>query len=500
MSYGCEATALSDGPPRIASKNVATRVRAVACSIPKPTLKATFFAYASASVRPERRHIPLADCVGAGRPSEDSSGPSRAQAPLGPKQCQCAQAALGLGARCVGDGRGSGPDIWEESGVQHRAFGLPLGPGFLELALGMREPWPRPLMKDLSGVKLVDNTACALALWCDERSVDCELVHVYVDGSGGSVGLGASWSFVCFQVRELCSHDRPFHFLGFACGPVECDPSQPGFLGVDPADSNAAELSARIWACMWALQAGYAKVVFIYDSCFAAGVTKALTKPRVHCKAAKLSAAIWHVLVTVCDAWDFHVHSHEGQPWNELADSIATFASHGHEYNPCDARMRGLVAELASLQWAFLAHLPCAARRQYPECAGIIDAPGLALPPGVIAARIDGCAMRAPEASNAEPEEWLVCSYNVLTLKPKDKRTQLAEALGARRCHIAGLQEGRSRKAGVWCCDGYLRVVAPSVGGNFGCQIWISVSLPFARHHGRPVRISRDNVATYRTL
>ena len=118
-------------------------------------------------------------------------------------------------------------------------------------------------------------------------------------------------------------------------------------------------------------------------------------------------------VVTVCDAWDFHVHSHQ---WNELADSIAALASRGHQYNPCDGRMRGLVAERASLQWVFLAHLPCAARRQYPECAGIVDAPGLALPPGVIAARVDGCAMRPPEANKTESEELLVCSYNALSL------------------------------------------------------------------------------------
>ena len=60
--------------------------------------------------------------------------------------------------------------------------------------------------------------------------------------------------------------------------------------------------------------------------------------------------------------------------------------------------------------------------------------------------------------------------------------------------YSGAIQEGRSRKAGVWCCDGYLKVVAPSDGGNYGRQIWISVSLPFARHHGRRVRISRDSV------
>ena len=469
-------------------KNVVTRVGgAFASSIPKPTPKATFFATASASERPERRLILLADCLDAEPLPDAGSGNPRAQDPS-------AQAVLGPGARYVRDGWGSGPDVWEASGMQHSSFGLPLGPGFLDLARGMREPWPRPLMKDLAGVKLNGNTACALALWCDEKQFDCDVVHIYLDGSGGSGEFGAAWAFVCFQVREMCCCDRPFHFLGFACGPVECDPSQAGFLGVDSADSNAAELSARIWACMWALQAGYAKVVFIYDSCFAAGVTKALTKSRVHCDAAKLSAAIWHVLVTVCDAWDFHVHSHQGQPWNELADSIATLASRGFEHNPCDGRMQGLMGELVSLQWAFLAHLPRAARQQYPECAGIVGAPGLALAPGAIAARIDGCHLRPPEASRAEPEELLVCTYNVLSLKAKDKRTQLAEALGTRRCHIAGLQEGRSRKAGVWCDDGYLRVVAPSAGGNYGCQIWISVSLPFARHHGRPVRIGRDNI------
>ena len=52
---------------------------------------------------------------------------------------------------------GSGPDGWEVSSMQHSAFGFPLGPGFLDLARGLCEPWPRPLMKDLPGVKLIEH-------------------------------------------------------------------------------------------------------------------------------------------------------------------------------------------------------------------------------------------------------------------------------------------------------------------------------------------------------
>ena len=103
--------------------------------------------------------------------------------------------------------------------------------------------------------------------------------------------------------------------------------------------------------------------------------------------------------------------------------------------------------------------------------SGIVDAPGLAFLPGVIAARVDGCAMRPIEANKAESEELLVCYTTCSALRLMDKRTQLAEALGTRRCHIAGLQVGRSRKAAVWRCDGSLRVVAPSGGCNY---VWVS--------------------------
>ncbi len=245
-----------------------------------------------------------------------------------------------VGAQLLGDGSLTVCESLE----RQLALGLPVDPGFLELARGLTEPWPAPLAGDLGGVELLDCTAYALEKWCCPEPLGSSSVHVYLDGTGGSGDLPSAWAFVCFESCDShdaspVSLDRPFHFLGFACGRVVCDPTCREYVGVDSADSNAAEMSARIWASLWAMQAGYRHVVFAYDSCFAAGVAKAMYNPSVHRAAARVSSALWHVLTTICSASDFHVHSHQGHPWNEMADALATHASKGHCHNPCDGRM-----------------------------------------------------------------------------------------------------------------------------------------------------------------
>ena len=176
--------------------------------------------------------------------------------------------------------------------MQHSAFGLPLGPGFLDLAGGLREPWPRPLMNDLSEVKLIENTACALALWCDEMLFDSEIVHVYVDGSGGSEEPGRSCA--SRSVRRTVT-TGPSTSLVLLVGPLNVIPASLVSSGLIPLTRMQRSYRPGFGHACGRFRLAMPRL-FIYDSCFAAGATKALTKPRVHCDAAKLSAAIWHVL------------------------------------------------------------------------------------------------------------------------------------------------------------------------------------------------------------
>ena len=393
---------------------------------------------------------------------------------------------------CLGDASG----VFCCSGRQRSALGIPLGSGFRELARGLSVPWPAPLARDLCGVGVKDCTAYALDHWCCADPLDSSIVHIYLDGTGGAENLPAAWAFVCLSVRgtEGEVSDPPFHLIGYACGRVVCDPGCPEYVGVDAADSNAAEVSARIWASLWAMQAGFREVVFAYDSCFAAGVTKALYDTSVHRGAASVSAALWHTLTEVCEASDFHVHSHQGHPWNELADALATHASKGHAHNPCDDRVQRLMADAGAIPWAFLEHASSLTRQQYPGYSAVVCAPTAALPPEAIASRIDQHVSLPAPVDEVEAEELLVCTYNVMSLKAKCKQVQLAEALARRGCHVAGLQEGRSRKAGVWSSDGFWKIVASAERGNYGCQIWLSETLPFARRRGRPVRLCRDHI------
>ena len=56
------------------------------------------------------------------------------------------------------------------------------------------------------------------------------------------------------------------------------------------------------------------------------------------------------------------------------------------------------------------------------------------------------------------------------------------------------IQEARSARAGIFKCGDYICVTSQSANGCYGCELWLNATLPFGKHYGRAVRITKGDV------
>ena len=225
--------------------------------------------------------------------------------------------------------------------------------------------------------------------------------------------------------------------------------------------------------------------VYVYDSTYAAAAAKALSAPTTHARLAQSAGVVWSMLRCIACPDDFHVHSHQGHPWNEMVDVVASRASKGLLHVPCPAAGPRILNDIVKSPWVFINVLPRVLRDQYPACGGLIPAPCVGMQACELAEAIDRPLCNSSDPGSLQPVPLVVCSYNALSLCAKAKRVQLAGALRLKRCHIAGVQEGRRRVEATRVENGFLQVAASADNGNYGCQIWFSTEIAFASSRGR---------------
>ena len=127
------------------------------------------------------------------------------------------------------------------------------------------------------------------------------------------------------------------------------DSTSLAFLGAMSYDSFNAEVMAGLMARLYILQAPeWVKthpIVILYDSQSAADVVMCRCTTKKSESLCKVACAVNRVCQYVFVLNDFHIHSHEGHPWNEYADSICDFMIRKPQeakvimtpISPCDA-------------------------------------------------------------------------------------------------------------------------------------------------------------------
>ena len=154
-------------------------------------------------------------------------------------------------------------------------------------------------------------------------------IYLSVDGTGGVASNGiAAWSFSVIAEFQ----DGAQAFGGFMSGLVGLSESQH-WIGADSKSAGSAEMSAQVWAVMWVMQyfssLNGPHVVILFDSCYAAAIATAKATPRIQLRLAAILSGLAMALQEQTRVSFHHIKSHDGHPWNELADAGANAASTG---------------------------------------------------------------------------------------------------------------------------------------------------------------------------
>eukprot|EP00973_Karenia_brevis_P095198 12426218-Karenia_brevis.AAC.1 len=88
---------------------------------------------------------------------------------------------------------------------------------------------------------------------------------------------------------------------------------------------------------------------------------------------------------------------------------------------------------------------------------------------------------------------WKCCSYNVCSFKRGGRKLLAAQATGY-QIHLLGVQEARSSRSVVQESHGYIVASSGADSGQLGCELWINMSLQFARADARAIRVKIQNV------
>ena len=222
--------------------------------------------------------------------------------------------------------------------------------------------WFPPLMCDLRALDLHVATEYALSL-CHGSSGPVSQVVVAVDGTGGHrKGEDAAWSF-----NALAQHaDGATTFLGVAGARVQVDGAAKDYLGAQRGTNGTAELSALIWALLWAIQQSYARVVEVqFDAFYSAKVSQAFFHAKTNTVLVDFARFVCDLAAECLDLRWVHTPSHDGHPWNELADSGANAAAKLRFRTPVE--LPGCIPRpgTAGLSWFFLHFLSVDQRAQY---------------------------------------------------------------------------------------------------------------------------------------
>ncbi|CAE7795803.1 unnamed protein product, partial [Symbiodinium sp. CCMP2456] len=305
-------------------------------------------------------------------------------------------------------------------------------------------PGAWPLSKDLpKGLQLPACVKRFLSHCESGTATFFEGLSVYTDGSFD--GNTASWAFCVFGL----AYGKLF-FLGWAAGRVPTKAGDALSLRAGNASALCGEQHAILWAATWMLQCPSHLRSSILSDCLVAlsqatGVYGWSDTEGIAplCRAAMQAACAARPTL---DQSISHVRSHQGCPPNELADVLAKHFNAGGEEtpNPHQVWVAQRIRE-GALEWLWVQIEAAITPEHWPTQVG--------------SSLVDHC-----RHSDAEPLTASECRRSAATTPPPEegftgRARYLREQLQHQGIQVAALQE--------------------DTGGNFGCELWFSRTIPF---------------------
>ena len=388
----------------------------------------------------------------------------------------------------------AGPQYFD---LTHTA--LPTGLDISEVSSLLKANWVLP--SDLHGYQLHPatkrwtQTLCSIALTEDTQ------YEIFSDGSFD--GECSSWAFAV-----VASDGMHQSLVGWARGRVALEGS-PAWIGARAHSAIEAEHSALFWATVWLLQANCRGRAHLYgdntaalgqasgsfggcDSSLSATACRAVAQAAV--SAGCLSESAFH-----------HVRAHCGHSCNELVDVIAKAQSRvDTSLPPAIVKVADWVQQ-GRLPWLWL-HFEA---NRNPSCwpcwqnGSLIDKDRFTSP----------CPEPHRRFLGLEPSRTLPTSEDIwLDFRPKSVSVNV-QTLAEDRDHgldgrvpyvreqlehvgatLIGLQETRSRQTETVVSQTHLRYTSAADNrGNYGVELWVSRTTPFAWRDKTPLFFQADD-------
>ena len=319
-----------------------------------------------------------------------------------------------------------------------------------------------------------------LPLW--DRREALEHLSLFTDGSFHPPSGQASWAVV---VSGRCASGEVY--VGHVADLLR-QPSDPIHLGNATIDAHAAELAALFIAMAIAAGQDGCNCDFQGDCTSALDIAGCLAQAHQQYLLATYVLDLHLVARLRRNVLTFnHVASHRGVPGNECADSVAKAVIFQEESVPPRCDKLCAMAKSRQLAWSWWTVSDHVTHGSLPG----VDEHGMMLPdqyPPL--ARFHACRtipgvpaqVTVQHQPSSEHADWLVraATYNANSLRLEADRQMLDATLWECGVHVAGFQEtrhfisARSRTAHYHCFS------SPDRSGNFGCQIWVTTSLPLA--------------------
>ena len=217
---------------------------------------------------------------------------------------------------------------WHETDV-HIASGT--------IAMSLLSEWMPPLQLDDSHLNLKACTVDALSECKYGWPERIASIHLHTDGSFSPDSMLAAWCFVVL----LHDYDGQVWYPGHMTGNVSTSPGHGDFSGAQVAFSDVAELHGVAWAFMYLLQYNATDIgatEICFDSTYAHGMSCSFYSPNTNFTIVKVVAGLYDMLQTVMPVAWRHESSHEGLPFNEVADIAAKWQTKhtefGHNRSP----------------------------------------------------------------------------------------------------------------------------------------------------------------------
>ena len=346
------------------------------------------------------------------------------------------------------------------------------------------------------GIPLPPTTASVLQARCigtvdnilTSHTEDAE-IRIYTDG-GATRGATkkAAWGAAAF----LFFLSGCFQLIGVINGGVQISRTSGDFLGATHLTNNTAELTAVTWMLTWlacmVCDGLTLPVTILPDSTYAVNTIKGDTVAHANRELAEHGRALLWGLSHKLKVEFQVVKGHSGDPFNDLADTLATVAMEG----TCVPETR------PSVTASFLKELTVAynLRCQYShESQG---EPTIAWPVrfSTVARPLATSFAPRSDVSLDFSELWMVTA-NVLTLSPAESRLEalggglrqagrvadVAEQLQKAGIHLAGLQETRLPSAQPAMSSHYIMIGSAADSGKCGCSLWIAKSMKVTLKH-----------------